>query len=133
MFKNLIVALFAVLAFSVPAMAADLTWSSDYAMKDNINVIAGSDNVNGSAGVFIGTLGEVKLESGKKMLGLGGASFHVGDTGSLVFTAVPVTLFDDIVQLGVSVDLSDFKWTDPDDYLFSVGFSASGLVNKLWN
>ena len=133
MFKNLIVALFAVLAFSVPAMAADLTWSSDYAMKDNINVIAGSSNMNGSAGVFIGTLGEVKLESGKKMLGLGGASFHVGDTGNLVFTAVPVTLFDDIVQLGVSVDLSDFRWNEPEDYLFSVGFSASGLVNKLWN
>jgi len=133
MFKNLIVALFAVLAFSVPAMAADLTWSSDYAMKDNINVIAGSDNVNGSAGVFIGTLGEVKLESGKKMLGLGGASFHVGDTGNLVFTAVPVTLFDDVIQLGISADLSDFRWNEPEDYLFSVGFSASGLVNKLWN
>ena len=132
MFKNLIVALFAVLVFSVPAMAADLNWSSDYAMKDNINMIAGSDNMNGSAGVFIGTIGEVKLESGKKLIGLGGASFHVGDTGSLVFTAVPVTLFDDVIQLGVSADLSDFRWNDPEDYLFSVGFSASGLVTKLW-
>ena len=132
MFKKLIVALFAVLVMSVPAMAASLTWSSDYAMKDNINMIAGSDNMNGSAGVFIGTIGEVKLESGKKLLGLGGASFHVGDTGSLVFTAVPLTLFDDVVQLGVSADLSDFRWNDPEDYLFSVGFSASGLVTKLW-
>ena len=132
MFKNLIVALFAVLVMSVPAMAASLTWSSDYAMKDNINMISGSDNMNGSAGVFIGTIGEVKLESGKKLLGLGGASFHVGDTGNLVFTAVPLTLFDDVVQLGVSADLSDFRWNDPEDYLFSVGFSASGLVTKLW-
>ena len=132
MFKKLIIALFAVLIMSVSSMAASLTWSSDYAMKDNINMIAGSDNMNGSAGVFIGTIGEVKLESGKKLIGLGGASFHVGDTGSLVFTAVPVTLFDDVVQLGVSVDLSDFKWNDPEDYLFSVGFSASGLVTKLW-
>ena len=132
MFKNLIVALFAVLIMSASAMAADLTWSSDYAMKDNINVISGSDNMNGSAGVFIGTIGEVKLESGKKLIGLGGASFHVGDTGSLVFTAVPLTLFDDVVQLGVSADLSDFRWNDPEDYLFSVGFSASGLVTKLW-
>ena len=132
MFKNFIVALFAVLVMSVPAMAADLTWSSDYAMKDNINMIAGSDNMNGSAGVFIGTIGEVKLESGKKLLGLGGASFHVGDTGSLVFTVVPLTLFDDVVQIGVSADLSDFRWNDPEDYLFSVGFSASGLVTKLW-
>ena len=132
MFKKLIVALFAVLVMSVPAMAASLTWSSDYAMKDNINMISGSDNMNGSAGVFIGTIGEVKLESGKKLLGLGGASFHVGDTGSLVFTAVPLTLFDDVVQLGVSADLSDFRWNDPEDYLFSVGFSASGLVTKLW-
>jgi len=132
MFKNLIVALFAVLIMSASAMAADLTWSSDYAMKDNINMISGSDNMNGSAGVFIGTIGEVKLESGKKLIGLGGASFHVGDTGNLVFTAVPVTLFDDVIQLGVSADLSDFRWNDPEDYLFSVGFSASGLVNKLW-
>ena len=132
MFKNLIVALFAVLVMSVPAMAASLTWSSDYAMKDNINMISGSDNMNGSAGVFIGTIGEVKLESGKKLLGLGGASFHVGDTGNLVFTAVPLTLFDDVVQLGVSADLSDFRWNDPEDYLFSVGFSASGLVTKMW-
>jgi len=132
MFKNLIVALFAVLIMSASAMAADLTWSSDYAMKDNINMIAGSDNMNGSAGVFIGTIGEVKLESGKKLLGLGGASFHVGDTGSLVFTVVPLTLFDDVVQIGVSADLSDFRWNDPEDYLFSVGFSASGLVTKLW-
>ena len=132
MFKNLIVALFAVLVMSVPAIAASLTWSSDYAMKDNINMISGSDNMNGSAGVIIGTIGEVKLESGKKLLGLGGASFHVGDTGSLVFTAVPLTLFDDVVQLGVSADLSDFTWNDPEDYLFSVGFSASGLVTKLW-
>jgi len=132
MFKNFIVALFAVLIMSVSAMAADITWSSDYAMKDNINVIAGSDDINGSAGVFIGTIGEVKLESGKKLIGLGGASFHVGDTGNLVFTAVPVTLFDDVIQLGISADLSDFRWNDPEDYLFSVGFSASGLVNKLW-
>ena len=132
MLKNLIVALFAVLVFSVQAMAADLNWSSDYAMKDNINMISGSDNMDGSAGVFIGTIGEVKLESGKKLIGLGGASFHVGDTGNLVFTAVPVTLFDDVIQLGVSADLSDFRWNDPEDYLFSVGFSASGLVTKLW-
>ena len=88
--------------------------------------------MNGSAGVFLGTIGEVKLESGKKLLGLGGVSFHVGDTGNLVFTAVPLTLFDDVVQLGVSADLSDFRWNDPEDYLFSVGFSASGLVDKLW-
>jgi len=132
MFKKLILTLFAVLVMSVTTMAADFGWSSDYAMKDNINVISGSDNMNGSAGVFIGTIGEVKLESGKKLIGLGGASFHVGDTGSLVFTAVPLTLFDDVVQLGVSADLSDFKWNDPEDYLFSVGFSASGLVTKLW-
>ena len=132
MFKKLIIALFAVLIMSVSSMAASLTWSSDYAMKDNINMIAGSDNMNGSAGVFIGTIGEVKLESGKKLIGLGGASFHVGDTGSLVFTAAPLTLFDDVVQLGVSADLSDFRWNDPEDYLFSVGFSASGLVTKLW-
>ena len=132
MFKKLIIALFAVLIMSVSSMAASLTWSSDYAMKDNINMISGSDNMNGSAGVFIGTIGEVKLESGKKLLGLGGASFHVGDTGNLVFTAVPLTLFDDVVQLGVSADLSDFRWNDPEDYLFSVGFSASGLVDKLW-
>ena len=132
MFKRLILAAILTVLLSVPAMAADLSWSSDYTMKDNINMISGSDNMDGSAGVFIGTIGEVKLESGKKLLGLGGASFHVGDTGNLVFTAVPLTLFDDVVQLGVSADLSDFKWNDPEDYLFSVGFSASGLVTKLW-
>src|SRR3972149_4848530 len=115
MFKNLILALMLFVflgVFSVQAMAADLTWSLDYAMKDNINMISGSDNMNGSAGVFIGTIGEVKLESGKKLIGLGGASFHVGDTGNLVFTAVPVTLFDDVIQLGVSAGLSDFRWND---------------------
>src|SRR4030067_2970166 len=132
MFKKFILAAILTFIFSVPAMAAGIGWSSDYAMKDNVNMISGSDNMNGSAGVFIGTIGEVKLESGKKLIGLGGASFHVGDTGSLVFTAVPLTLFDDVVQLGVSADLSDFRWNDPEDYLFSVGFSASGLVNKLW-
>ena len=132
MFKNLIVTLFAVLVMSLPAMAADLTWSSDYAMKDNINIISGASDLDGSAGVFIGTIGEVKLESGKKLLGLGGASFHVGDTGNLVFMAVPVTLFDDVIQLGVSADLSDFKLNESEDYLFSIGFSASGLVTKLW-
>ena len=135
MFKKSILALMLFVflgVFSVSATAADLGWSSDYAMKDNINMIAGSDNMNGSAGVFLGTIGEVKLESGKKLLGLGGVSFHVGDTGNLVFTAVPLTLFDDVVQLGVSADLSDFRWNDPEDYLFSVGFSASGLVDKLW-
>lgn len=132
MFKNLILAIAIVLAMAGVSMAADLGWSQDYAMKDNISILSGSDDLNGSAGVFIGTIGEVKLESGKKLLGLGGASFHIGDTGNLVFTAVPVTLFDDVVQLGVSADLSDFRWNDPEDYLFSVGFSASGLVNKLW-
>ena len=45
---------------------------------------------------------------------------------------IPLTLFDDVVQLGVSADLSDFRFNDPEDYLFSVGFSASGLVTKLW-
>lgn len=122
----------ALMLFAVPAMAAGLGWSSDYAIKDNINVIAGSEDLKGSAGIFIGTIGEVKLESGKKMLGLGGASLHVGDTGQLVFTAVPVTLFDDMIQLGISADLSNFKWDESKDYLFSVGFSASGLVSKLW-
>lgn len=131
MFKRLILAA-AILLIAVSSHAADLGWSSDYAMKDNINIISGSSDINGSAGVFIGTIGEVKLESGKKLLGLGGVSFHLGDTGNLVFTAVPVSLFDDVVQLGVSADLSDFRFTDPNDYLFSVGFSASGLVNKLW-
>ena len=132
MFKNLILAIAMLLAMAGGGMAADLQWSQDYSMKDNISILSGSDDLNGSAGVFIGTIGEVKLESGKKLLGLGGASFHIGDTGNLVFTAVPVTLFDDVVQLGVSADLSDFRWNDPEDYLFSVGFSASGLVNKLW-
>ena len=60
MFKNLILALFVVLIMSVPAMATDLTWSSDYAMKDNINMIAGSDNMNGSAGPFIDTIAQTK-------------------------------------------------------------------------
>lgn len=132
MFKNFILAVIAILFLAVSVQAADLTWSSDYSMKDNMNIISGSDNMNGSAGVFIGTIGEVKLDSGKKLLGLGGASFHVGDTGNMVVGIVPVTLFDDVVQLGISMDMSDFKWMDPEDYLFSVGFSASGLVNKLW-
>lgn len=131
MFKRLILALVIVL-MAVSAQAADLGWSQDYSMKDNISILSGSENMNGSAGVFIGTLGEVKLESGKKLLGLGGASFHVGDTGNMVVGIVPVTLFDDVVQFGVSVDMSDFRWNDPEDYLFSVGFSASGLVGKLW-
>ena len=131
MFKNLILAV-TITLMAVSAQAADLKWSQDYSMKDNIDVIANSDNMDGSAGVFIGTLGEVKLESGKKLLGLGGVSFHVGDSGNMVVGIVPVTLFDDMFQLGVSADLSDFRWDDPDDYLFSVGFSASGLVNKLW-
>lgn len=135
MFKRLILTAAIVLMavfISTSAQAADLTWSADYAMKDNVNIISGSNDLSGSAGVFIGTIGEVKLESGKKLLGLGGASFHVGDTGNLVVGVVPVTLFDDTVQFGVSVDMSDFRWDDPNDYLFSVGFSASGLVNKLW-
>ena len=135
MFKRLIlvVAVMAVgFLVASPAMAADLKWSQDYAMKDNISILSGSDDLNGSAGVFIGTIGEVKLESGKKLLGLGGAAFHVGDTGNMVVGIVPVTLFDDIVQFGISMDMSDFRWDDPEDYLFSVGFSASGVVNKLW-
>ena len=132
MFKNLILVIAIVVAMASVSQAADLNWSQDYSMKDNINVIANSDNLNGSAGVFIGTLGEVKLESGKKLLGLGGASFHVGDSGNMVVGIVPVTLFDDMVQFGLAVDMSDFRWNDPEDYLFSVGFSASGLVNKLW-
>ena len=78
MFKKFILAAILTFIFSVPAMAAGIGWSSDYAMKDNINVISRSSNMNGSAGVFIGTIGEVKLESGKKLIGLGGASFHVG-------------------------------------------------------
>lgn len=132
MFKNLILAIAIVSAISGVSMAADLKWSQDYAMKDNISILSGSDDLNGSAGVFIGTIGEVKLESGKKLLGLGGASFHIGDSGNMVVGIVPITLFDDVVQLGVSMDMSDFRWNDPEDYLFSVGFSASGLVNKLW-
>src|SRR4030067_3508409 len=94
MFKKFILAAILTFIFSVPAMAAGIGRSSDYAMKDNINVISRSSNMNGSAGVFIGTIGEVKLDTGKQLIGLGGASFHVGDTGSLVFTAVPLTLFD---------------------------------------
>lgn len=131
MFKKFLLVV-VILLVAASAQAADLSWSSDYAMKDNVNIISGSDNMNGSAGVFIGTIGEVKLESGKKLLGLGGASFHVGDTGNMVVGIVPVTLFDDTIQLGIAVDMSDFRWNDPEDYLFSVGFSASGLVNKLW-
>lgn len=132
MLKKFILATAIVLIAVSATFAADLGWSSDYAMKDNVNIISGSDDLNGSAGVFIGTIGEVKLESGKKLLGLGGASFHVGDTGNLVVGIVPVTLFDDMIQLGISMDMTDFRWDDPDDYLFSVGFSASELVNKLW-
>lgn len=132
MFKKFILAVVVMAVMAVPAMAVDFGWSADYSMKDNVNIISNSDNMNGSAGVFIGTIGEVKLDSGKKLLGLGGASFHVGDSGNMVVGIVPVTLFDDVVQLGVSMDMSDFRWNDPEDYLFSVGFSASGLVNKLW-
>lgn len=131
MFKNLILAA-AISLIAVSAQAASLDWSSDYSMKDNISILSGSDDLNGSAGVFIGTIGEVKLESGKKLLGIGGVSLHVGDTGNLVVGVVPVTLFDDMIQLGIAVDMSDFMWNDKEDYLFSVGFSASGLVNKLW-
>ena len=132
MFKNLTLVIAIVVAMASVSMAADLGWSQDYSMKDNISILSGSDDLNGSAGVFIGTLGEVKLSSGKKLLGLGGASFHIGDSGNMVVGVVPVTLFDDMVQFGVSMDMSDFRWNNPENYLFSVGFSASGLVNKLW-
>lgn len=118
--------------FSAPVMAAGVGWSSDYAIKDNINVISGSDDLDGSAGIFIGTLGEVKTESGKKLLGLGGMALHVGETGHLVVALDPITLFDDILQIGASIDTSNFRWKNPDDYLFSVGFSASALIGKLW-
>ena len=132
MFKNLTLVIAIVVAMASVSMAADLGWSQDYSMKDNISILSGSDDLNGSAGEFIGTLGEVKLSSGKKLLGLGGASFHIGDSGNMVVGVVPVTLFDDMVQFGVSMDMSDFRWNNPENYLFSVGFSASGLVNKLW-
>lgn len=132
MFKKFIlVAAIVLMAVSV-SQAADFDWSSSYFMKDNINYIANADNLNGSAGVFVGTLAEVRNDAGDKLMGVGGISFHVGDNGNLVMSVVPVTVFDDMIQFGVTADMSDFRWNNAEDYLFSVGFSASELVDKLW-
>ena len=134
MFKIVIFLMLFMCLSVAPSFAVSLKWSEDYALKDNMSVLytPGSTANVGTAGLFVGTIGEVRLASGKKMLGLGGFNFNLSESGHPIFAVVPATFFDDLIQVGVAVSPDNFKWNNPDSYMLSVGISATALANRVW-
>lgn len=128
----MLVIILSILCSFAVVQAASLKWSSDYKILDNTTVYyhSGESSGVGSAGVFIGTLGEIK-KSNKKMLGVGGFNFNADAEGRLIFGVVPVTAFDDMLQIGVAINPAEFRVNNSDSYMFSLGISISEVIDKL--
>lgn len=108
----LIILIILILSFGLAPVtsAAALHLSDTYNTTDSVGILHQSGNVSSggmTAGLFIGTLAELKNATGTKMLGLGGFELFAtsqGGSGSQSQTYgaavafVPITVFDDIIQ-----------------------------------
>lgn len=116
--------------FPISAFAQDIGWSKEYGMTDC--VIVGED-IN-SANACFGTLGEVRLENGLKPLGLGGFAIGGNAGGGVTISIIPFTFFNDILWTGVTIDTSDFSFSDwREDVVPGIGISLTESFKKMWS
>lgn len=128
-----VVALFVVLAMSTMAMAAEFKWSDSYEVKDNISISYGkhADASNeGSAGVYLGSLGCLKTDNGYAPVCFGGVGFNANEQGNMLINAVLFTFFNSTVQVGASL-VPDKNWNDTDNYVVNVGISLTDVFERL--
>ncbi len=119
-------ATFMVLASSVYA-APKLDWSSEYKAIDNVGVVGGN---NLSAGVYVGPIGEIKNGT-KSIAGIGGFNFNVKQQNDAIrpsVSIVPLTLFDNLIFIGVNLDNLNRR-----NATSFIAISATGLGSTIYN
>lgn len=127
--RKLILVVILILVFAPQAYAWDFGWSGEYNLIDCINLGEGAD----SAGICFGTLGEVRLVNGLKPVGLGGFSASLNADGNVALGIIPLTLLNDILWLGFTIDTNDFaidNWRE--DIKPTFGISLTSAIRKLW-
>lgn len=125
-FVFLILLAYCVLA--APAFAWDFKLVDDWKAQETTGfVLKSGDASQLSGGAFYGPWAELTSDSGKRVLGFGGVTGNIksdergawkGAIGMTVMTA-----FDDMLQGSIVIDPADFKWNEPDSYMFMIGIS----------
>jgi len=139
MFKKLILAIILALSVSVSVsvMAMDLKLNEEWSTQAVSGVVFKADDAQAqfSGGVFFGPIANLRTNLGKSVLGLGGliGNVKVDETGvykgAVGITAI--TLFDNIIQGSVVIDPTEYKWIDPDSYMFAVTIQPVGALEVL--
>lgn len=129
----LVVSLFLLTYAAAPAQADGFSMSGSYEITDSVAYavnLDGTDTEDAGAtvGIFLGTLGEY-TKGETKLLGLGGILISAAprpagenDADNSIgygVSFVPLTLFDDIFQVGIGYNLTDRE------RMVSVGISLS--------
>lgn len=122
-----------VVSVSISASATEFEWSDSYEFKDNISISYGkyADSSNeGSAGIYLGSLGCVKTDNGYAPMCFGGVGFNANEQGNMLVNAVPLTFFNSTIQVGGSL-LPNKNWNDIDNYVVNVGISLTDVFERL--
>ena len=120
--KLILTAIFTtMLVMPITVWGAGFSFSDKISISDSVgyavnNKGATNNGSGGVAGVFIGTLGEYRTESDKKMLGFLGFTIQgasaVGDSTAdrevrYTMSACPVTFFNDMIQTCYGYNFTD--------------------------
>ena len=134
MLKKLILAVILTLSISVPAMAMDLQLNEDWKASAVSGVVFKADEAQAqfSGGVFFGPVANLKTDTGRSVLGIGGLIGNVkADEDGVYKGAVGVTvitLLDNIIQGSVVIDPTEYKWIDPESYMIAVTIQPVGAL-----
>ena len=131
--KRFFLAVLAVMVIAVSVSATEFKWADSYEIKDNISMSYGkyADSSNeGSAGVYLGSLVCIKTDSGYAPVCFGGVGFNANEAGNMIVNAVPLTFFNNTVQVGTSL-MPDKNWNDIDNYTVNVGISLTDVFDRL--
>lgn len=121
--KKIIFAICFMLLMVSSAFAGGFTFATNYEVTDTMAVIYKQTGDNaGSAGLHLGTLFDYTTDTGMKAIGIGGITIGAqgttgGFTGMLGLTAL--TLFNDVIQLGVN-----YSPNDDEKFHFMIGISS---------
>jgi len=119
--------------FARVSFAADFNWTTAFKVTDNITYSYKSGNPTAmpSAGIHYGNLWNITNKDGTVIVEMGGINFNVNPEGRLIIAPTLLSVFDNTVHFSVGIDSANYRWDNPDDYMFGISISATGLLEKL--
>lgn len=136
MFKKFLL-IVAMIFMSTSVYAADLQLNDDWQTAGVTGLVlqSGESNNAFSGGLFYGPIANVKTDSGKNIIGLGGliGNLKSDDTGTIkgAIGVTAVTAFDNMIQASIVGDPTDFKWLNPDSYMLAITVDGIKAAKQL--